>query len=129
METAEELQQFLSEVTVDGARGQLLNRGAAWALIREQGVLPDDAPPLGASIETDLAEYGFSLLRAALALKEREGAAETSRRGFERAARAFESLVQNGSLDDEDGPFIGSSREPPIILLDIGDCLLITQSA
>lgn len=105
METVEELEQFLGEVAADGVRGQLLNRGTAWALIRQDGVLPDDAPPLGAAIETDLAEYGFSLLRAALALRERSGSDESSRRGFERAARAFESLVQNDAPDSIDNGF------------------------
>ena len=71
METIEELQQFLQGVTADGVRGQLLDRGTAWSLIRQEGELPADAPQLGAAIETDLAEYGFSVLRAALALRER----------------------------------------------------------
>src|SRR5712691_13457019 len=87
-------------MTADGVRGQLLDRGTAWSLIREDGELPADAPPLGAAIETDLAEYGFSVLRAALALRERSESTEGTRRGFERAARAFESLVQNGSPED-----------------------------
>jgi hypothetical protein len=105
LETTEELEQFLTEATADGVRGQLLNRGTAWALIREEGVLPEDAPPLGVAIETDLAEYGFSVLRAALALRERDGPSEASRKGFERAARAFESLVQNGSPEEIDRGF------------------------
>ena len=44
METIEELQQFITEMTADGVRNQLLERGAAWSLIRDQGVLPADAP-------------------------------------------------------------------------------------
>jgi hypothetical protein len=86
LETIEELETFLGDVTADGARGQLLNRGAAWSLFRQDGVLPDDAPPLGIGIETDLAEYGFSVLRAALSLREKGGASDTTRRAFERAA-------------------------------------------
>ena len=100
METIEELQQFLHDMTADGVRRQLLDRGTAWSLIRHDGELPADAPPLGTAIETDLAEYGFSVLRAALALRERAGSTEWSRKGFEKAARAFESLVQNGSPRD-----------------------------
>src|SRR5262245_32762932 len=92
-------------MTADGVRNQLLERGAAWSLIRDQGVLPADAPALGAAIDTDLAEYGFSVLRAALSLRERDDAANGSQRGFERAARAFESLVQNGSPDDVERGF------------------------
>ena len=97
LETTDELEQFLQEVTADGFRGQLLDRGTAWSLIRQEGELPPDAPQLGITIEFDLEEYGFSALRAALALRERSEQNETSRRGFERAARAFEALVQNGS--------------------------------
>jgi hypothetical protein len=97
LETVEELQRFLQEMTAANVRGQLLDRGTAWSLIRQQGDLPTDAPPLGETIETDLAEYGFSVLRAALALRERDGSNETSRTGFQAAGRAFESLVQNGS--------------------------------
>jgi hypothetical protein len=82
--------------TRDGVWNRLLYRGAAWALMREDGVLPDNAPRLGATIETDLNEHGFSVLRAALALREKAGPSELSNRGFERAANAFEAIVSNG---------------------------------
>lgn len=76
----------------------------AWAIMRQEGQLPQDAPPLGDTIDTDLAEYGFSVLRATLALKEAAGPAELSQQAFEKAAVAFESLVRNGSpLDVERG--------------------------
>lgn len=99
METADELALFLTTATQDGVWNRLLYRGAAWALMREDGVLPANAPPLGPTIETDLAEHGFSLLRAALALREVAGASELSSRSFERAANAFEALVRNGRPD------------------------------
>ena len=97
METIEELQGFLAEATRDDVWGQLLDRGTAWAIMREEGELPGDAPPLGETIDTDLAEYGFSVLRAALALREGGGPAEVSQHAFGKAANAFESLVRNGS--------------------------------
>ena len=99
METPDELIAFIVDATQDGVWGGLLKRGAAWSIIRREGVLPPDAPPLGRTIETDLAEYGFALLRAALALKERAGESEIGRKGFEFAANAFEALVRNGSPD------------------------------
>lgn len=99
METIDELSQFLAAATADGVRGRLLARGQARAIIRRDGVLPPEAPPLGDTIETDLGEYGFSVLRAALALRELGGAPELWRAGFENAANAFESLVRNGSPD------------------------------
>jgi hypothetical protein len=100
LETIEELQLLLDEIAVDGARGRLLERGAAWALFRQDGNLPEDAPPLGDGIETDLAEYGFSLLRVALSLRERTGSTDYTRRAFERAARAFEALTTNARPND-----------------------------
>lgn len=97
METIEDLQGFLSQATRDGIRDRLLDRGTAWAIMREKGVLPPEAPSFGSTIATDLAEYGFSILRAALALREAGGSAAITQRAFEKAANAFESLVRNDS--------------------------------
>jgi hypothetical protein len=99
LETPDELIAFITDATQDGVWGGLLKRGEAWSIIRREGVLPADAPPLGRTIETDLAEYGFAVLRAALALKEAVGESEVGRRGFEFAANAFEALVRNGAPD------------------------------
>lgn len=71
METTDELQAFLTRATQDGVQGRLLYRGAAWSLMRSGGVLPENAPPVGATIDTDLAEHGFALLRALSAQTER----------------------------------------------------------
>ncbi|MGO3694043.1 DEAD/DEAH box helicase [Marinobacter sp.] len=96
METIDELTTFLTTATGDGILGRLLYRGAAWSLMRKNGVLPLNAPPLGETIETDLAEYGFSLLRGAMALRAQTGNSELTSKAFERAANAFEALVRNG---------------------------------
>ncbi len=101
METSDELQAFLRKATQDGVWGRLLDRGAAWSIMRQAGVLPEDAPALGDDINVDLAEHGFSLLRAALTLRERDGSSELTQQAFERAGNAFESLVRNGDPDDE----------------------------
>jgi DEAD/DEAH box helicase len=97
LETIDELQAFLADATRDGVWGRLLDRGAAWAIMRQDGELPIDAPPLGDTIDTDLAEYGFSVLRASLALREAGGSTDIAQRAFEKAANAFEALVRNGS--------------------------------
>lgn len=98
METAEDLREFLTTATKPGIWNALLDRGTAWSIMRVQGVLAEDAPPLGGTIETDLGEHAFSLLRAALAARESaELAVSISQQGFERAANAFEALVRNGS--------------------------------
>lgn len=100
METIEELTAFLQMARQDGARGRLRARGEARSIIRENGILPQGAPPFAPTIDTDLAEYSFSLLRASLALKERGGLTEEWRVGFLAAANGFEALVQNGPIDD-----------------------------
>ena len=105
METIDELTAFLATATVDGILGRLLYRGAAWSLMRDEGVLPANAPPLGATIETDLAEHGFALLRGATALRAQAGASELTSRAFERAANAFEALVRNGDPEAPDRGF------------------------
>ncbi|MGJ8596083.1 DEAD/DEAH box helicase [Sulfitobacter sp.] len=105
METIEELTTFLTTATVDGILGRLLYRGAAWSLMRENGVLPQNAPPLGATIETDLAEHGFALLRGAMALRTQAGTSKLTSKAFERAANAFEALVRNGDPDSPDRGF------------------------
>jgi hypothetical protein len=96
LETRDELTAFLTTATVDGILGRLLYRGAAWSLMREAGVLSQSAPPLGATIGTDLAEHGFALLRAAMALRAQTGASDLTNKAFERSANAFEALVRNG---------------------------------
>ena len=105
METNDELTAFLTTATGDGILGRLLYRGAAWSLMREEGVLPPNAPPLGATIETDLAEHGFALLRGAMALSAQAGASELTSKAFERAANAFEALVRNGNPEAPDRGF------------------------
>ncbi|MEX0279293.1 MAG: DEAD/DEAH box helicase, partial [Ruegeria sp.] len=98
METIEELQDFIGAVAQPTKRGRLLVRGEARAIIRREGQLPDGAPAFAASLDTDLSECGFSLLRASLALRERgEGDAAIWREGFLKAGNAFEALVRNGS--------------------------------
>ena len=97
METIDELQGFLAEATQDGIHGRLLTRGAAWSLMRSEGVLPEDAPALGATIATDLADHGFSLLRAAMALRAQAGSTDLTNRAFERAGMAFEALIRNAN--------------------------------
>ena len=105
METIDELTTFLTTATVDRIRGRLLYRGAAWSLMRDEGVLPPDAPPFSATIETDLAEHGFALLRGAMALRAQAGASELTSKAFERAANAFEALVRNGDPEAPDRGF------------------------
>lgn len=105
METTEELQDFLTQATQEGIRGRLLYRGTAWSLMRADGVLPAGAPALGATIATDLANHGFALLRAAMALRSRGGSAELAKKAFEHAGNAFEALIKNAAPETVDRGF------------------------
>ncbi len=105
METIDELTSFLTTATVDGILGRLLYRGTAWSLMRENGVLPQNAPPLGETIDTDLAEYAFALLRGAMALRAQTGSSDLINITFERAANAFEALARNGDPKSPDRGF------------------------
>ena len=99
MESVEELREFLARAVADNAWGRLLDRGTAWSIMRQAGQLPADAPAFGNAIEHDLAEYGFALLRAALALRERDQETTLASDAFEKSARAFEAIVRNGPPD------------------------------
>jgi hypothetical protein len=106
LETTDELIAFLTRVTGEGFRGRLLDRGTAWSLMREAGTLPPNAPAFGRLIETDLADYGFSVLRAAMALRLEAGPSALTDTAFERAALAFEALIRNGDPATPDRGFV-----------------------
>lgn len=105
METIDELTSFLTSATADGVFGRLLFRGEARSLMRENGVLAHGAPRFAATIDTDLAEHGFALLRGAMAMRVQAGASDLTNRAFERAANAFEALVRNGDPTAHDRGF------------------------
>jgi len=99
LETSEELRGFIAEMVQPDLWGQLIARGSAWSLMRQGGVLPQGAPVFGPTIEADLTEHGFSVLRAALALRELQEDPAAAKAGFERAANAFEALIRNGDVE------------------------------
>ena len=51
-------------------------------------------------MDSDLADHGFSVLRASLSLRELGGNQDTWRRGFAHAGTTFEALVKNGPAND-----------------------------
>lgn len=105
METREELESFLKAAVRETTRGRLSNQGIAWSIMRVDGVY-NGSTKFTPTIGTDLYEYGFSLLRAALELKERNGDPNLVRHGFEIAGRSFESLTTNSKLQQIDSGFI-----------------------
>lgn len=106
METVEELSAYLGDLLRNDFRGSLSDRATAWSMMRVNG-----EPPAGTgfsrTIATDLAEYGFSVLRAALQLTERKGDRQLAQNAFNAAGKAFESLVRNTYEED---PHVGFFR-------------------
>jgi hypothetical protein len=68
--------------------------------MRENGRLREDAPPIRQSIESDLSEYAFSVLDAALELRRLERSHTLLRSAFRTAGRAFEAIVRHGDPVD-----------------------------
>ena len=100
METVEDLVEFLNRALNVGARDRVVDTGEAWSIMRRDGVLPEDAPRFRATLDADLAEYGFTLLDAGLALNELERGHHMARRAFRKSGEIFESLVRNGNPAD-----------------------------
>ena len=100
METVEELVEFLQEALDDGARGRVIDTGEAWSIVRREGAVPEDAPDFRRTLHADLAEYGFAVLDAGLALNALETGHPLARGAFASSGKAFESLVRNGDPAD-----------------------------
>ena len=105
METIEELVAFLEEACQDDARAHIIDRGDASSMMRHAGVPEDDSPAFSETLDQDLAEYGFAVLDAALALKELDRRHPLCQLGFRTAGRAFEVLVRNGDPERTDRGF------------------------
>ncbi|WP_314100864.1 DEAD/DEAH box helicase [uncultured Frigoribacterium sp.] len=99
----EDLETAIGRATTSGFRGRLLARGEARAMVWREGVLPEDAPPFDVLLSHDLLSYGYALLEHGLELSDLEGSAEASRRAFENAATAIESVIARGEVTPESG--------------------------
>lgn len=97
MRSIEEIEQLLEKALQPEARGRLIARGEARAIIRRAGELPLDAPQFAVSIDADLAEHGFAILDAALELRELDRQHPLLKGAFRTAGSIFESLVRNGN--------------------------------
>ncbi|MYD75792.1 MAG: DEAD/DEAH box helicase [Gammaproteobacteria bacterium] len=100
METIEELVEFLQHALDDRARGRVLDTGEAWSIIRQDGVIPDNASVFRPTLSADLAEYGFALLDAGLELNALDARPLLAKRAFKSSGKAFENLVRNGDPTD-----------------------------
>ena len=100
MEIVEELVEFLQRALDGGARGRVLDTGEAWSIMRQDGVVPEDAPAFRRALDGDLAEYGFAVLDAGLELNTLDGGHPLARSAFASSGKAFENLVRNGDPTD-----------------------------
>ena len=105
MRSIEEIEQLLEIALQPEARGRLIARGEARAIIRRAGELPLDAPQFAVSIDADLAEHGFAILDAALELRELDRQNPILKNAFRTAGSIFESLVRNGNSNSTERGF------------------------
>ncbi|AQZ52433.1 hypothetical protein [Martelella mediterranea] len=106
MRSIEEIEALLEEALDGSARGRLVARGEARAIIRRNGVLPADAPQFSATIEADLGDHGFAILDAALELRSLDRSHALVRPAFQTAAKIMEALVRNGDPERTDRGFL-----------------------
>lgn len=104
-ETIEQVLTKLTALVQPGLRGRLNARGTARAMVWRNGNLPEGSPNLGPFLTQELLSYGFGLLRVALRARNLGGNDETILRAFELAAESLESVVRNGSPEDESRGF------------------------
>ena len=105
MRSIEEIEVLLGRALQPEARGRLIARGEARAIVRRAGELPLDAPQFSVSIDADLADHGFAVLDAALELRELDRQHPLLKDAFQTTGSIFESLVRNGNSNRADRGF------------------------
>lgn len=83
------------------ARGRLLARGMARAMIWRDGIVPEGAQEFSPNLSSDLLDYGYGILALALELRDANREREPNRRyntgeSFRVAAEAIEAAVRRG---------------------------------
>jgi hypothetical protein len=99
-ESAQQLAMRLTRLTAPGARNRLLARGDARALVWRDGIVPSGVRGFTESLTPDLLDHGYSVLAAALRLRDLRGDEEVSRRALLSAAEAIEFAVRKGPPND-----------------------------
>ncbi|MBC7299414.1 MAG: DEAD/DEAH box helicase [Nocardia sp.] len=100
-QSPEVIEAAIREAISPGFRGGLLARGEARGMIWRDGILPENAPEFGPLLDYNLLSYGYALLGSGMRLIEAEGSRELSRRAFENAAVAIESVIARGPQTDD----------------------------
>jgi hypothetical protein len=98
---AEKVAALLSK----GVRQNLIPKGLARILIWKDGELPAASPKFPQELTADLLDYGYTLLRLTLLLREEQGDTELVVNGFERAAEAIEAVIRRGDPESPERGF------------------------
>lgn len=88
-----------------GVRNNLIAKGLARTLVWKDGELPPQSPKFPTELTADLLDYGYTLLRLCLLLREQQGDSDLATNGFERSAEAIESVIRRGSSSNVESGF------------------------
>ena len=100
-----ELEARIKVLLTKGVRGNLIPKGLARILIWKDGELPSASPKFPTELSADLLDYGYTLLRLCLLLREEQGDTELAINGFERSAEAIEAVIRRGDPTDPERGF------------------------
>src|SRR5580658_1989301 len=95
----EAINEALSSLLQPQARGRLLARGMARAMIWRDGIVPEGAQEFAPSLTSDLLDYGYGVLALALELRDANRDREPNRRfntdeAFRVAAESIEAAIR-----------------------------------
>ena len=105
MISGDELQAKVSDLLAKGVRQNLIAKGLARILVWKEGELPSASPKFPIELSADLLDYGYTLLRLCLVLREEQGDTELVVSGFERSAEAIEAVIRRGNPQDVERGF------------------------
>ena len=97
MISGQELEQRVSGLLAKGVRNNLIAKGLARILVWKDGELPPLSPKFANDLSADLLDYGYTLLRLCLLLREEQGDNDLVASGFERSAEAIEAVIRRGN--------------------------------
>lgn len=103
----EAISEALSGLLQPQARGRLLARGMARAMIWRDGIVPEGAQEFAPSLTSDLLDYGYGVLALALELRDANRDREPNRRfntdeAFRVAAESIEAAIRRGDPNNGD---------------------------
>src|SRR5262249_13535103 len=102
---AQDLEAHIRGLLAKNVRNNLHAKGLARVLVWQDGKLPADSPKYAHDLSADLLDYGYTLLRLSLLLREAQGDSDLVTTAFERSAEAIESVTRRGDPTDRERGF------------------------